>query len=69
MTNTAEHDRRVVFDPNDGLYRGEQSFLDWREQSYPAWVATDTVHIGMSKALSTNVAHHALLDITASLAE
>ncbi len=69
MVNTAEHDRQVVFDARDGLYRGEQSFLDWREQSYPAWVATDTVQIGMSKSLSTNVAHHALLEATAALAD
>lgn len=69
MVNTAEHDRKVVFDARDGLYRGEQSFLDWREQSYPGWVATDTVQIGMSKSLSTNVAHHALLEVTAALAD
>lgn len=69
MVNTAEHDRVVVFDARDGLYRGEQSFLDWREQSYPAWVATDTVQIGMSKSLSTNVAHHALLEVVSALAD
>jgi hypothetical protein len=68
MRNTAEHDRVVVFDPEDGLYRGEQSFLDWREQSYPQYTANDTVHIGMSKALSTNAGHHELLRATAALA-
>jgi len=68
LRNTVEHDRAVVFDPVDGLYRGEQSFLDWREQSYPPWTATDTVHIGMSKSLSTNVLHYAALDLLASLA-
>lgn len=67
--NTIEHDRTVVFDTRDGLYRGEQSFLDWREQSYPRWTATDTVHIGMSKSLSTNLAHLALIDLAARLAE
>ncbi|MCZ7678041.1 MAG: hypothetical protein M5U28_04380 [Sandaracinaceae bacterium] len=35
LRNTVEHDRRVAFDAEDGLYRGEQSFLDWREQTYP----------------------------------
>lgn len=68
IKNTAEHDRAIVYDASDGLYRGEQSFLDWREQSYPAWTATDTVQIGMSKALGTNVAHYALLDVAAKLA-
>lgn len=68
MVNTAERDRLVVWDSNDGLYRGEQSFLDWREQTYPSWTAKDTVHIGMSKALGTNVAHAFLLDAVSTLA-
>jgi hypothetical protein len=34
----------VVFDSGTGLYHGETSFLDWREQSYPGWMATDTAH-------------------------
>lgn len=65
--NTLEHDRAVVFDPGDGLYRGEQSFLDWREQSYPRWTARNLSHIGMSKALSTNLGHLALLELAATL--
>lgn len=67
--NTIEHDRAVVFDARDGLYRGEQSFLDWREQSYPGWTASETVHIGMSKSLSTNVAHLSLIELAAQLAD
>lgn len=67
MANTAEHDRRVVFDARDGLYRGEQSFLDWREQTYPSWTAADPAHIAMSRSLSTNVLHFALLDTLAAL--
>ncbi len=69
ITNTAAHDRAVAFDPDDGLYRGEQSFLDWREQSYPGWVVPDLVHIGSSKSLSTNVGHLALLVTGAELAD
>jgi hypothetical protein len=69
LANTAEHDRLVAFDAGDGLYRGEQSFLDWREQSYPGWTASDTVQIGMSKSLSTNVAHHRLLVTAAAFAD
>lgn len=68
LRNTIEHDRLVVFDPADGLYTGEQSFLDWREQSYPDWTAADTVHIGMSKSLSTNVLHLHALSVAAALA-
>jgi hypothetical protein len=67
VRNTAERDRRVVFDPADGLYRGEQSFLDWREQTYPDWTAKDVVQIGMSKALGTNVAHLVMLELAAEL--
>jgi hypothetical protein len=66
--NTTEHDRKVVFDGADGLYRGEQSFLDWREQTYPSWTVPDTVHLGMGKALSTNLAHLALIDLVRDLA-
>ncbi len=68
LSNTLEHDRRIVYDAADGLYRGEQSFLDWREQSYPAWTATDPVHIAMSKALSTNLLHFHAMEFAAKLA-
>ena len=67
--NTIEEDRAVAFDPAAGLYRGETSFLDWREQTYPAWTATDTVEIGVSYALSTNALHLRALEIAAQLAE
>lgn len=69
IKNTLEADRIHVFDEKDGLYRGEQSFLDWREQTYPNWTASDTVHIGMSKTLSTNVLHYMAMTIAASMAE
>ncbi len=69
LRNTIEHDRDVVFDPSDGLYRGEQSFLDWREQTYPGWTADDVVHVGMSKALSTNLLHFRALELASALAE
>ncbi|NUO51355.1 MAG: hypothetical protein HOV80_21075 [Polyangiaceae bacterium] len=67
LTNTIERDRLAVFDERSGLYRGEQSFLDWREQTYPAWTATDTAQIGMSKALGTNVLHMRALEIASAL--
>jgi hypothetical protein len=68
IANTLEHDRRVVYDESDGLYFGETSFLDWREQSYPEWTADDVVHIAMSKSLSTNLLHLRALEIGAALA-
>lgn len=61
LKNSVLTDRQAAYDPADGLYTGEQSFLDWREQSYPEWTRTNVVHIGMSKSLSTNVAQYIAL--------
>ncbi|MBP5407330.1 hypothetical protein J6Z19_09365 [bacterium] len=69
IKNTLEADRTYVFDEKDGLYRGEQSFLDWREQTYPKWTADNTKHIGMSKTLSTNVLHYTAMKIVSEMAE
>ncbi len=69
IANTLEHDRVVVYDSADGLYTGEQSFLDWREQTYPVSTATDPVQIAMSKALSTNIAHLAAMEVASALAK
>ena len=69
IKNTLEADRLHVYDEKDGLYRGEQSFLDWREQTYPHWTADNTKHIGMSKTLSTNVLHYIALKTAADLAK
>ena len=69
IVNTVENDRVALYDSQDDLYRGEQSFLDWREQTYPSWTAYSVVHIGMSKTLSTNVNHCRTLDVAARLAE
>lgn len=68
VTSAIQTDRNAVYDSRDGLYRGEQSFLDWREQTYPTWVAKNVVHIGMAKALSTNVVHYATILFAAELA-
>lgn len=68
LSNTLENDRIAAFDPADGLYTGEQSFLDWREQSYGAGIADDLARMASSKALSTNVAHFKALSLAAELA-
>ncbi|KRE89191.1 Six-hairpin glycosidase-like protein [Frateuria sp. Soil773] len=65
---TLAQDRQYAFDAELGLYRGETSFLDWREQTYPAWTADDVVAIGQSFALSTNVLHYQALQLAASMA-
>lgn len=56
LSATLRQDERVLRDPADGLFRGEQSFLDWREQTYPIWTRNDIGAIAASKSLSTNVA-------------
>jgi hypothetical protein len=66
--NTIESDRLAAYDNRDGLYRGETSFLDWREQTYPDWMKDTVVHIAMSKTLSTNINHWKILDVAAKMA-
>lgn len=68
LTGTIAADRLAVFDPEDGLYRGEQSFLDWRDQTYAPWATDDLTTIATSKALSTNVCHVKALALAARLA-
>ena len=67
-TDTLAQERRHAFDAASGLYRGETSFLDWREQTYPDWTRNDTLAIASSYALSTNVLHYLALLDTAWLA-
>ena len=69
LTNTIEIDRQVAFDTRLGLYNGEQSFLDWREQTYASWIATDLSSMATSKALSTNVGHFHAITLAKSLAQ
>jgi hypothetical protein len=68
LGDTLAQDRQYTFDPDFGLYRGETSFLDWREQTYPAWTADNVVFIAQSYALSTNVLHYQALQLAANLA-
>jgi len=55
LKNTALRDRKFARDEFSGLYRGETSFMDWREQTYPRWM--NPVDIAESKALGTNILH------------
>lgn len=68
LSNTIENDRIAAFDAEAGLYTGEQSFLDWRDQSYAAWVPNELAAMSSSIALSTNVAHYQALRLAARLA-
>ncbi len=48
-------DQQNAYDPATGLVRGESSFLDWREQTYPRWM--QPVDIYQSENLGTNAVH------------
>lgn len=68
LTGTLEADRLAAFDSNAGLYGGEQSYLDWRTQTYAPWIVNNLSRLAESKALSTNVVHYQALRVGADLA-
>src|SRR5690348_2042262 len=43
LNDTLAQDREYAFDAHMGLYRGETSFLEWREQTYPEWTRDNVV--------------------------
>ena len=49
-----------------GLIKGETSFIDWREQSYPRWM--QTADISQSEAMGTNVLYAAALNCASEMA-
>jgi hypothetical protein len=69
LADTLAQDRQYAFAPSLGLYRGETSFLDWREQTYPGWTADNVRFIAQSFALSTNVLYYEALQLAARLAD
>jgi hypothetical protein len=67
IRNTLEDDYKTLYDPNTGLYRGESSFLDWREQTYPKWM--DNKDIFSSMNLGTNAVHYQAHRILGEMAQ
>ena len=59
-------DRQNAYDPATGLVRGESSFLDWREQTYPRWM--QPVDIYQSENLGTNAVHFQANSVLAQMA-
>ena len=49
-------DQQNAHDPATGLMRGESSFLDWREQTYPRWMQPADIY--QSETLGTNAVHY-----------
>lgn len=56
IKNSVEDDLKNIYDPKTGLVRGESSFLDWREQTYPKWM--EPADIYASENLGTNAVHY-----------
>ncbi|GAA4504482.1 hypothetical protein GCM10023172_30740 [Hymenobacter ginsengisoli] len=55
VKKSLEEDAQNAYDPATGLVRGESSFLDWREETYPRWM--QPVDIYQSENLGTNAVH------------
>ncbi len=66
ISRSAVADRHAAFDASTGLVRGESSFLDWREQSYPRWMQPADIY--QSQALGTNAVHHGAYRVLAAMA-
>ncbi len=67
IVNSLEDDLLTVYDKETGLVRGETSFIDWREQSYPRWM--QTVDIYRSMSLSTSAVHARAWDVVMEIAK
>lgn len=59
-------DDALVVAASSGLIKGETSFIDWREQSYPRWMQTADIY--SSEALGTSVVHAQALATLAEIA-
>ena len=66
IRNSIEDDIMVDHDAKTSLVKGESSFLDWREQTYPRWM--QPVDIFESKNLGTNALHYQALTVAGKMA-
>ena len=66
VSSTLRQDEPVVYDSKTGLVRGESSFLDWREETYPRWM--QPADIAMSECLGTNALFFRANQIAARMA-
>jgi len=56
IKNSISDDMHNAYDETTGMVRGESSFLDWREQTYPKWM--QPADIFESECLGTNAVHY-----------
>lgn len=55
IKQSADDDTVNAYDPLTGMVKGESSFLDWREQTYPKWMQPADIY--ESENLGTNAVH------------
>lgn len=67
IKNSVEDDLINAYNPRTGMMRGESSFLDWREQTYPKWMQPADIY--ESENLGTNAAHYQAHVLLAKMAE
>ncbi len=56
IKNSVDDDYKIIRSKETGMYSGESSFLDWREQTYPKWMSNMDIYV--SQNLGTNVVHY-----------
>lgn len=56
IKNSIDDDLQNIYDAKTGLVKGESSFLDWREETYPKWM--QPADIFESECLGTNAVHY-----------
>ena len=66
IKNSIDDDEQVAYDKKTGLVRGESSFLDWREQTYPGWMQPADIY--ESECLGTNAVHYEANKVLAKMA-
>lgn len=67
IRNSVDDDMLNVYNPHTGLVKGESSFLDWREQTYPRWM--QPADIFNSENLGTNAVHFQANTVLALMSE
>ena len=66
IRNSVEDDLKNVYDVKTGLVRGESSFLDWRDQTYPKWMQSADIY--SSENLGTNAVHFQVNKVLSQMA-
>ena len=66
IRNSIEDDIHAAHDPETGLVKGESSFLDWREQTFPKWMQPADIY--ESQCLGTNAVHYQANNVLSQMA-